>query len=83
MSDLDRTTVENALEAVYRNITTVADGLGEAELRTLTQTALNEAAAGRIHPVIGQEFELSQPAAAHAAIEARSTTGKTLLAVSR
>jgi NADPH:quinone reductase-like Zn-dependent oxidoreductase len=45
MSDLDRTTVENAL--------------------------------------IGQEFELSQPAAAHAAIEARSTTGKTLLAVSR
>jgi hypothetical protein len=44
MSDLDRTTVENAL--------------------------------------IGQEFELSWPAAAHAAIEARSTTGKTLLAVS-
>jgi hypothetical protein len=32
MSDLDRAAVENALEAVYRNITTVADGLGEAEL---------------------------------------------------
>jgi uncharacterized protein (TIGR03083 family) len=32
MTAPDRTTVENALEAAYRNITTVADGLGEAEL---------------------------------------------------
>jgi hypothetical protein len=32
MNDLDRTAVENALEATYRNITTVADGFGEAEL---------------------------------------------------
>jgi uncharacterized protein (TIGR03083 family) len=32
MNELDRALVENALEAAYRNITTVADGLGEAEL---------------------------------------------------
>jgi hypothetical protein len=32
MTEPDRTTVENALEASYRNITTVTDGLGEAEL---------------------------------------------------
>jgi uncharacterized protein (TIGR03083 family) len=32
MSDLDRTAVENALEAVYRNITTIADGLGDGQL---------------------------------------------------
>jgi Mycothiol maleylpyruvate isomerase N-terminal domain len=32
MSELDRGAVETALEAVYRNITTVADGLGEADL---------------------------------------------------
>jgi hypothetical protein len=32
MSDLDRTVVENALAATYRNITTVADGLGDGEL---------------------------------------------------
>jgi hypothetical protein len=32
MTEPDRTTVENALEAAYQNISTVADGLGEAEL---------------------------------------------------
>jgi hypothetical protein len=32
MSELDRGAVETALEAVYQNITTVADGLGEADL---------------------------------------------------
>jgi NADPH2:quinone reductase len=37
------------------------------------------AAAGRIRPVIGQTFPLEQAADAHAAIEARSTVGKTLL----
>jgi NADPH2:quinone reductase len=31
--------------------------------------------------VIGQTFPLSEAAAAHAAIEARATTGKTLLTV--
>jgi NADPH:quinone reductase len=67
-----------------RGVTVVKSGPASSErLRTLTQAALDEAAAGRIRPVIGQEFELSQAATAHAAIEARTTTGKTLLTVSR
>jgi NADPH2:quinone reductase len=53
------------------------------ELAELTRTALAEAAAGRLQPVIGQEFELSAAASAHAAIEARTTIGKTLLTVPR
>jgi len=51
------------------------------ELLALVQTALAEAAAGRLRPVVGQEFGLGEAAAAHAAIEARQTIGKTLLAV--
>jgi NADPH:quinone reductase len=51
------------------------------ELTTLVRSALAEAAAGRIRPVIGQELGLAQAADAHAAIEARATIGKTLLAV--
>jgi NADPH2:quinone reductase len=67
-----------------RGVTVAKIGPVSAErLRTLSQAALNQAAAGRIRPVIGQEFELSQAAAAHAAIEARTTTGKTLLTVAR
>jgi NADPH:quinone reductase len=70
--------------ASERRVSVVRSGPASPErLRTLTQAALDEAAAGRIRPVIGQEFELSRAAAAHAAIEARSTTGKTLLTVSR
>jgi NADPH2:quinone reductase len=57
--------------------------LTAAELTALVQAALAEAAAGRIRPVIGQEFELAQAADAHAAIEARATIGKTLLTVPR
>ncbi|HWM99373.1 MAG TPA: zinc-binding dehydrogenase [Streptosporangiaceae bacterium] len=45
--------------------------------------ALAEAAAGRLRPVIGQEFELADAARAHAAIETRQTVGKTLLTVPR
>jgi NADPH2:quinone reductase len=52
-----------------------------AELLTLVRTALAEAAAGRLRPVVGQELGLAEAAAAHAAIEARQTIGKTLLAV--
>jgi NADPH:quinone reductase len=48
----------------------------------LTQTALSEAAAGRLRPVIGQTFPLEQVAEAHAVIEARATLGKTLLLAS-
>lgn len=50
-------------------------------IRALSEAALTEAAGGRIHPVIGQEFALARAAAAHQAIESRATTGKTLLAV--
>src|SRR3984957_4830980 len=53
------------------------------ESAALSRAALGEAAAGRLRPVIGQEFELASAAAAHAAIEARVTTGKTLLTVPR
>ena len=53
------------------------------ELTALVRTALAEAAAGRLRPVIGQQFELAAAAGAHAAIEARTTVGKTLLAVPR
>lgn len=49
----------------------------------MTRTALAEAAAGRLRPVVGQEFGLAEASAAHAAIEARATVGKTLLTVPR
>jgi NADPH2:quinone reductase len=51
------------------------------ELVDLTRAALREAELGRLRPVIGQEFELEDAAAAHAAIEGRETIGKTLLVV--
>lgn len=51
------------------------------ELRDLAQSALAEAAAGRLHPVIGQTFPLEQAAQAHAGIERRTTVGKTLLLI--
>jgi NADPH:quinone reductase len=53
------------------------------ELVALTRSALREAELGRLAPVIGQEFELADAAAAHAAIENRETIGKTLLVVRR
>ena len=65
-----------------RGITVLRSGPPDAaRLRALSKAALDEAAAGRIRPVIGQEFGLSQAAAAHEAIESRATIGKTLLAV--
>jgi NADPH:quinone reductase len=51
------------------------------EQRELTESALAEAAAGRLRPVIGQRFPLERAADAHAAIESRATVGKTLLEV--
>ena len=51
------------------------------EMRALTASALAEAAAGRLRPVIGQRFPLERAADAHAAIESRATVGKTLLEV--
>jgi NADPH2:quinone reductase len=54
-----------------------------ARRAALVRAILAQAAQGRIRPVIGQELALDRAAAAHAAIEARATTGKTLLAVAR
>ena len=58
-------------------------GVSPQDLAALARAALAEAAAGRIRPVIGQEFGLAAASAAHAAIEARATIGKTLLTVAR
>src|SRR5260370_28902724 len=70
--------------AQARQITVLScTALSPEALRALTQAALTEAAAGHIRPVIGQELDLTQAAAAHAAIEARATIGKTLLTVPR
>jgi NADPH:quinone reductase len=56
-------------------------GLAPADWQALSVTALERAAAGELRATIGQEFPLDRAAEAHAAIEARSTTGKTLLRV--
>ena len=67
-----------------RQVTIRADAAASPEeLAALARTALAEAAAGRLRPVIGQEFALASAASAHAAIEARTTVGKTLLTVPR
>jgi NADPH:quinone reductase len=46
-----------------------------------TTAALAAAADGELAPIIGQTFPLEQAAAAHAAIEARTVFGKTLLLI--
>ncbi|WP_165423350.1 zinc-binding dehydrogenase [Ktedonosporobacter rubrisoli] len=51
----------------------------EQEWRAFAESALAEAAAGRLVPVIGQTYPLEQAALAHAALEARQTTGNVLL----
>ena len=48
-------------------------------VRELETRALAEAAAGRLVPHVGSRFPLAEAAAAHAAIEARATEGKTVL----
>lgn len=53
--------------------------LGEADLKRLTEQALAEVAAGRVDPIVGQTFPLARAGDAHAAMEARSVFGKTLL----
>lgn len=51
----------------------------DGERNRRTEQALAEVAAGHIRPVIGQTFPLPKAADAHAAIEARTVFGKTLL----
>lgn len=68
-------------EAAERGVALVGSRPTPEELRELTESALAEAAAGRLRPVIGQRFPLDRAADAHAAIESRTTVGKTLLVV--
>jgi NADPH2:quinone reductase len=73
----------NAAAAAQRSVTVIplsAIGVAPEELFSLTERALDLAARGAIRPTIGQTFRLEDAAAAHAAIEARATLGKTLLA---
>jgi NADPH2:quinone reductase len=70
--------------ATEHGVTLLRGGPANAEEAVaLTRKALAEAAAGRLRPVVGQEFGLAEASAAHAAIEARATVGKTLLTVPR
>jgi NADPH2:quinone reductase len=63
-----------------RGIEQVQFGPGEHE--SFAGRALAELSAGRMKPVIGPVFPLERAADAHAALEARTVIGKTLLTVS-
>lgn len=68
--------------AASRNVTILRGvPVTPERMRELTRRALDAAAAGTLGPVIGQTFELADAADAHAAMESRSTVGKTLLLV--
>jgi len=56
-------------------------GGGPADTYRLVEQAFALAAAGELRPTVGQTYALTDAAAAHAAIEARATLGKTLLLV--
>ncbi|QYG95123.1 zinc-binding dehydrogenase [Iamia sp. SCSIO 61187] len=71
-------------EAAARAVTLLETGRPTpAEMGALTASALAEAAAGRLRPVIGQRFPLARAADAHRAMESRRTIGKTLLEIRR
>ncbi|PXY21038.1 zinc-binding dehydrogenase [Prauserella muralis] len=67
--------------AAERGVTVSWERPAPEQLRAFARSALAEAAAGRLRPVIGQRFALERAADAHAAIESRATIGKTLLEV--
>jgi NADPH2:quinone reductase len=69
------------IEAERRGVRVVGLGeeIGAAEQRGWAEAALARLAAGEIRPVIGQVVPLERAADAHAAIEARTVAGKTLL----
>lgn len=60
-----------------------AVGFPGTDPRELSRQALEAAAAGHLRPAIGQIVPLARAADAHAAMEARAVTGKTLLVPSR
>jgi NADPH2:quinone reductase len=49
------------------------------DMRAALTDMLAKAAAGAVTPLVGQTFPLEQARAAHEAVEARETVGKTLL----
>jgi NADPH2:quinone reductase len=67
--------------AVARGVMLLRNSPEPDQLRAATWSALAEAAAGRLRPLIGRRFPLDRAADAHAAIESRATVGKTLLEV--
>lgn len=73
-------------EAARRGITLRGIGdvqLTDAEYVRLAGRTLAEAAAGRLRPVIGHVYPLSQAADAHTAIEERGLLGKVLLSAQK
>lgn len=66
-------------DAAARGVSLVRSIGSPAEMRAFTESALSEAAAGHLVPVIGRRFPLEKAADAHAAMESRTTVGKTLL----
>jgi NADPH:quinone reductase len=48
-------------------------------IRALEDESLAAAASGRLEPLVGPPFALSEAAAAHTALETRATVGKTVL----
>jgi NADPH2:quinone reductase len=71
-------------DAGSRHVSLVRGGRPKSEdLRALVHAALAESLAGRMRPLIGQVFPLERAADAHAAMEQRTTVGKTLLTLSR
>jgi NADPH2:quinone reductase len=63
--------------AAVRGVTLVAPDRSPDALRGFTERALTSG----LQPIIGQRFPLERAAEAHAAMESRATTGKTLLDV--
>lgn len=69
--------------AAARGVRVVRPSASPAELRAYTEEALAAGASGRLRPVIGRRFPLERAADAHAAMESRTTVGKTLLEIPR
>lgn len=67
--------------AAERGVRLVRPSSAPDDLRAYTLSALAEAAAGRLRPVIGQRYPLDRAADAHAAMGERRVLGKTLLEV--
>ncbi|MGW4134550.1 zinc-binding dehydrogenase [Amycolatopsis japonica] len=68
-------------DAAARGVTVIRGLGGPDQMRAFTESALAEAAAGRLEPVIGQRFPLARAADAHAVMQSRGALGKTLLEV--